>query len=144
MNCEDIETLISGYLDGELTQQESQRVRLHVEDCERCNKVYKQLLSVKNQMKTLSYPKSDEQLLEELEKDMTSSLAEKAAWSLLVVAGVIAILFLGYSFIFDPAISVWIKILYGLFALGGISLFISVLRQRLISYKTDKYKKVKL
>ena len=33
------ETSISGYLDGELTQRDDQRVRLHLEDCAECRAI---------------------------------------------------------------------------------------------------------
>ena len=32
------EALISGYLDGELTQGDAQRVRVHLEDCAVCQR----------------------------------------------------------------------------------------------------------
>ena len=35
--CSSIEAKLSGYLDGELTQQESQRVHNHLQQCEQCN-----------------------------------------------------------------------------------------------------------
>ena len=37
------ETLISGHLDGELTQSAEQKVRLHLEDCGFCSRLYDEL-----------------------------------------------------------------------------------------------------
>ena len=42
-NCEDIETLLSGYLDGELTQSDRQRVEVLMEDCEDCAKTFEEM-----------------------------------------------------------------------------------------------------
>ena len=36
-DCQETEPLISGYLDGELTQSDRQRVDLILEDCEQCS-----------------------------------------------------------------------------------------------------------
>ena len=41
------EALISGYLDGELTQGEAQRVRVHLEDCVECRKTADRLGQIK-------------------------------------------------------------------------------------------------
>ena len=35
-NCHSVDELLSGYLDGELTQQERQRVEVHVGGCQHC------------------------------------------------------------------------------------------------------------
>ena len=41
------EGLISGYLDGELTQAVEQRVRVHLEDCEHCRAVHLRLAQLR-------------------------------------------------------------------------------------------------
>ena len=55
-----------------------------------------------------------------------------------VIIGGIAV----FSFLTDPGIEGFWKILISAFYLGLIGLFVSVLRQRLIERKTDKYKDV--
>ena len=39
-DCRETEPLISGYLDGELTQSDRQRVDLILEDCEQCSLIF--------------------------------------------------------------------------------------------------------
>ena len=41
------EELISGYLDGALPQVQSQRVRLHVEDCATCRSLLEELSTLR-------------------------------------------------------------------------------------------------
>ena len=42
-DCQETELLISGYLDGELTQSDRQRVDLILEDCRQCNETHQEM-----------------------------------------------------------------------------------------------------
>ena len=144
MKCEEAEIQISGYLDDELTQQESQKVRLHIESCTHCRKLHDELVSLRENMQQLSYPVSDEEMLDILERDLTAKTARSFGWVFVIIAGVV-LFFIGlYGFLAAPGMPTIVKILYGLFWLGGLSLFASVARQRIMTYKNDKYRKVKL
>ncbi len=144
MKCIEIEELISGYLDAELTQQESQKVRLHLETCEHCEQIHCEMLALKKQMSALSYPPSDLDRLEDLETDLTASLSAATGWILLGTGALIVIAFAIYQFLVAPDTPLLVKIFNSVFVLGGVCLFISVLRQRLMTLKHDKYRKVKL
>jgi uncharacterized integral membrane protein len=145
--CDQIEVLLSGYLDGELTQQEAQRVRVHLDTCAHCRQLHKDLTGLKAQMKHLSYPKSDEEILQAIETDLVASTGMGVGWVLLIL-GLLVAAGVGayglYLFFAAPDVPLGVRIFYGLFIIGALALFIAVLRQRLITYKHDKYKKVKL
>ena len=47
MKCQEIEVYLSGYLDQELTQQQEQKVRLHLETCSHCPEVLNRLEEAK-------------------------------------------------------------------------------------------------
>lgn len=145
--CTAIGELLSGYLDGELTQQQSQRVRIHIDTCAHCKRLHADLKSMKEQMRQLSYPISDEEMLDALEKDLVASGSASVGWTLLIIAAVIAV-FSGTTALFlyfaAPGVPVYVKLFNGLLVFGSLALFVSVLRQRLMTYKKDKYRKVKL
>jgi len=42
-DCNETEPLLSGYLDGELTQGDRQRVELILEDCAECARVFDEM-----------------------------------------------------------------------------------------------------
>lgn len=64
---------------------------------------------------------------------------------LLIVGGVLAAMGIGvYQFIVDPSASLVEKLIVGAIYGGFVVLFFSVLRQRLIERKTDKYKDVEI
>ena len=54
-NCEDIETLLSGYLDGELTQSDRQRVEVLMEDCEDCAKTFEEMKKLRGEISGIEY-----------------------------------------------------------------------------------------
>lgn len=145
--CTVIGDLLSGYLDAELTQQLSQKVRLHIETCAHCRSLYTDLKNMKEQMRQLSYPISDEEMLAALENDLVASSSGSIGWTLLILAALIAAASGAvalYLFLAAPDVPVFAKLFNGLVVFGSLGLFVSVLRQRLMTYKKDKYRKVKL
>jgi len=42
-NCQETEILLSGYLDGELTQSDKQKLDLVLEDCNQCVAKYQEM-----------------------------------------------------------------------------------------------------
>src|SRR5690606_16541356 len=108
------EILISGYVDGELTQQESQRVAVHVDDCARCQATFEQVAAVKEEMAALSWPNADEAMLARLEADLVSRGAGSFGWLLVLLGALILIGLALYGFISNPQVPSLIQIAYGL------------------------------
>jgi predicted anti-sigma-YlaC factor YlaD len=144
MECHDASTLISAYLDGELTQADAQRLRLHLEDCRDCARTHQELRLLKEQMGQLSYPNADAEMLKLLEHDAVSLLGKWSGWLLLLIPGLVLAAYGLYEFYSETGELILIKVLFGAFQLGMLILFITVLRQRLLTYKKDKYRNVKL
>jgi len=144
MNCQDIEIQISGYLDGELTQQQAQQVRVHIDSCEHCKKIYQDLKELKSQIGSLEYKDSDVEMLDKLESDLTSTVTRRGGMALLILGFCICVGFSLLMFFTASDVPFVVKLFYGLFIFGGLALFVSVLRQRMMTYKNDKYRKVKL
>ena len=145
--CAAIGDLLSGYVDQELTQQQSQRVQVHLDTCAECRKLHADLKNMKEQLRQLSYPISDEEMLEKLEKDLFASSSRNFGWIMLglgalaaIVAGTIGF----FMFLAAPDVPVLVKLFDGLLVIGGVALFVSVVRERLMTYKKDKYRNVKL
>jgi anti-sigma factor RsiW len=145
--CAAIGDLLSGYVDHELTQQQAQRVQIHLDSCAECRKLHGDLKNMKEQLRQLSYPLSDEAMLEKLEKDLVASGTRNLGWVLLVggalfaiVAGTVAF----FVFLAAPDVPIVNKLFSGLLVLGGVALFISVVRERVMTYKKDRYRNVKL
>ncbi|HEY0961688.1 MAG TPA: zf-HC2 domain-containing protein [Pseudomonadales bacterium] len=145
--CAAIGDLLSGYVDQELTQQQAQRVRVHLDTCEACRRLHADLRNMKEQLRQLSWPISDEDMLDKLEKDLFASGARNFGWLLLGIgalcaslAGIVAF----FLFLAAPDVPLLVKLFNGLIVVGGLALFVSVVRERLLTYKKDKYRNVKL
>ena len=133
---------LSGYLDGELTQQDRQRVELHLADCPDCASVLEELRALRQRMgqSGLSQRYAD-QWREDMD-DTGVKLSRGIGWLLLIAAAVVIGGIAVLGFLTDPGIEWFWKLLISGFYLGLTGLFVSVLRQRLIERKTDKYKDV--
>ena len=134
--------LLSGYLDGELTQQDRQRVRLKLEECSTCAQTYADLVRVRDQVRNADLVNQAPNWSEKM-NDVNVKTSAGLGW-LFLSAGVLLISAIaGYEFVFSGPIS-WAKIAVIAIYFGLACLFISVLRQRVIERKTDKYKDVEI
>jgi hypothetical protein len=136
--------LLSGYLDGELTQQTRQRVELHLDTCESCRGSLQDLEAVRARMGRARLAGYDSDRWRENMSDTTERMTRGIGWLLflgaLVLMGGVGV----YEFLTDPKVEMFWKVLISAFYLGLGALFVSVLRQRLIERKTDRYKDVEI
>ena len=153
IQCEAIEPLLSGFLDDELSQSESQRVALHLKHCEKCSALLTELETVHTDLKeTLheqsGYTAAEIEQLDKLLNDKPSRWLGTTARLLVIlgalVVGGYAIWELGLALWQDTSQPVWLRASIAALYLGFAGLFVMVLRQRIKSLKTDKYRKVKL
>lgn len=144
MECKQAEVLISGYLDNELTQQDAQQVRVHLDNCEACRTIFHELKQLKAQMGQLVYPQTDLEQLEVMEQDLVSRAGEWSGWLLILFGALLAFGYGVYKFFTAPDMPPLALLIHGAMTLGGFVLFLTVLRQRLMTYRNDKYRKVKL
>ena len=136
--------LLSGYVDGELTQQQRQLVSLHCEGCEECRETLSKLRELRHSIGKAQLSEVGEDKWRETMNDNNVQTTRNIGWlmfiaGLLVIAGIVV-----FGFLFSDEIPVGMKlIIIGVY--GGLALlFFSVLRQRLIERKTDKYKDVEI
>ena len=133
------ETLLSGYLDGSLTQAQAQRVRLHVEDCAACRREVAELAALRESTMGTRFRVPPEEDWPELPRTRASWWTRGAGWTavvawLVVVAGVAL-----YRFLSETGDPLEIFIVLGL--PGGVALlFLSVLLDRVRDLRTDRYR----
>ena len=135
---------LSGYMDGELTQQQRQRVELHLQGCEECTAMLQELSALRERMGQSRLSPAFEDKWREVMDDPGVQASKGIGWLLLIGAGMIILGVIIVAFFSDSGISTAWKILISAFYLGLAALFVSVLRQRLIERKTDKYKDVEI
>lgn len=139
--CRFDDTLISGHLDGELTQAAEQRVSIHLEDCSHCRTLLGDLQEMREATMSTEFQRPDDDQWDERPRGTTSLLTRGTGWVLAAVwlAGVI-----GYGLWAFWQSSA--NIIERLLVFGGLSalalLFISVVFDRISSSRTDRYREV--
>lgn len=136
--------LLSGYIDAELTQQERQRVEAHCDGCDKCNGDLIELRALRAKVGQSRLSELGEDTWREQMDDTTVRATRGIGWlmfigGLLVLAGYVI-----YQFVIEASMPLGIKLLFAAIYGGMGVLFVSVLRQRLIERKSDKYKDVEI
>ncbi len=136
--------LLSGYIDGELTQQQRQRVDIHCDSCERCRRELEELRKLRERVGKSRLSEYGEDRWRESMNETGVRTSRGIRW-LLLIGGVLALAGIAvYEFLTDPGLELHMKLFIGAVYGGLAILFFSVLRQRLIERKTDKYKDVEI
>ncbi len=142
--CQHIAELISGYIDGELTQQDRQRVELHWESCAECRQTYEEMSQLRQKVGQLTYGEMSNEEWSRMMNDLTVRTSRGAGWILNVVGLLIVVGYGAYEFAVDDEVPALVKNGVAGIVVGTILLFVSVLRQRLIVRKSDRYKEVQI
>jgi len=135
------EELLSGYLDGELTQAEEQRVRLHLEDHPETRPILEEMKRMRDATLTTAFKLPDDGHWDERPQGLPSLVARGLGW-LLTLVWVVAVAAFGLWQLATSPSGLLPKLLaFG--ALAGVGLlFVSVLLDRLRSARTDRYGRV--
>jgi len=135
------ETLISGHLDGELTQAAEQRVRIHLEDCGRCRTLLDELRAMREATMSTEFSTPGDSQWDERPHGGVSLLARGVGWFFAVVWAIAFTAYALWQFWQGSA-----DLVERLLVFGGLSavalLFASVLLDRLSSARTDPYREV--
>lgn len=142
--CHQINEMISGLVDNELTQQERQRVMLHIDACDTCKQHYETLCELKTAIKEAPMPTMEAEKIDAILNEPVTKLTQYIAWTAILIAISFSAIFTAVMFLGSSDISTTQKVITSLFWGGLIGVFLSVLRQQWLARKTDKYKGVKL
>ncbi len=136
--------LLSGYVDGELTQQQRQRVDVHCADCKECENDLVELKALRESIGKAGLSDLNQDIWREMMNDTAVQTSRGIGW-LLLIGGILIAAGIGVvSFLFSSSIGIVEKLFISAIYGGLALLFYSVLRQRLIERKTDKYKDVEI
>ena len=136
--------LLSGFVDGELTQQQRQFVTLHCEECSECQDHLARLRELRERVGKANLSEVGEDKWRETMDDSTVQTSRSVGW-LLFITGIVVIAGVGvFGFLFASDVPIGMKLIMVAIYGGLATLLFSVLRQRLIERKTDKYKDVEI
>lgn len=135
------EELLSGYLDGELTQADEQKVRLHLEDCRGCRLLLEDLQALREAAMTTKFSEPTPTEWGELPRGRASAAARGLGWVLVVIWAVATAGFAAWEVATGPE-DLGVKLLVFGGGAGVGLLLVSVLMDRIRAARTDRYRRV--
>ena len=143
MSCQDYKNLMSGYLDNELPDDRRQRLETHLQTCNACTQELQQFTAMKEELVMLKFKEPSDAELQRYWNRVYNRLERGIGWVLFSLGAIIALCYAGIKLIdkmtADPEISLVLKVGVIALIIGGVVLFVSLLRERLTLRKTDKY-----
>lgn len=147
MKCEEIRPYLSAYLDGEIGRDKKLEIERHLSDCEACRKEYQSFAKLKEVTDRMKFADLSDQLWAGYWKGIYRRVERGAGWIFLSIGAIVLLAFGVYQFfkefLVDPNISLIVKIGVSTCAFGAIILVVSIIRERLFLFKTERYKEVK-
>ena len=135
------EELLSGYLDRALSQGRSQRVRLHLEDCDHCRRLYDEMQELREVTMSTRFVVPPDDQWREVPRSSTSRFLRGTGW-LLVLVWLAAAGAYGLWLLITAPGHAWEKAFVFTGLSGAGMLFLSILLDRLKVLKTDRYRGV--
>ncbi len=134
--------MLSAYVDRELTQADSQRVRIHLDECPECRQALQQLRGLQRLTAEMKFTDPPEDKMEELERRLSVQAPRRAGWGLFLSGISVWLVYAVYLFVTSP-VQLFEKLAVGAVVIGLVLLFVSVLRERLLVLPHDRYRGVK-
>lgn len=132
-------------LDNELSEEEKETLDLHLKGCAECRKELKEFNKIKGVMKNMKYKELPDEVWERYWSKIYNRIERGLGWILTSIGTMILLFWGGFkaveNLIKDPALAVFLKIAILILLAGVVILFVSVLRERIFTYKKDKYSK---
>ncbi len=137
------ETLLTGYVDGTLTQGDEQRVRVHLEDCAVCRTAVSEMAGLRQVAMSSRFKLPSDTEWSESPRSGASRLSFGLGWLLLTSWGVAIAAFAVADF-WRTRTPVDLEDLLAFGGVAGVALlFLGVLLDRLKALRADRYREVR-
>ena len=137
--------LLMGLLDSELLEKERASIERHLKECLECKRELKEFQRMKGVVESMKYKGPPDEVWEKYWSKVYNRLERGLAWILVSIGTIILLFYGGFKavegLIKDPTIGVFLKVAILILLAGLVILFVSVIRERVFTYKRDKYAK---
>jgi len=137
--------LLMGLLDSELSADEKRSVEMHLGGCVECRGELEEFNNMKGVMKNMRYKEPPDEEWEKYWARVYNRLERGLGWILISIGAMILLFYGGFkaveSLVRDPTVAIFLKVAILVLLAGLVILFVSVLRERIFTYKKDKYAK---
>ena len=143
MSCQDYRQLMTGYIDGELSDAQRRELESHLRACEACTRELEEFVAIKENLTMIKFKEPSDAELERYWGRVYNRLERGVAWILFSLGAIVVLCWGAFKMIEeiiqDPNISLVLKIGVVSLVVGVVVLFVSMVRERLTVRKTDKY-----
>ena len=137
--------LLMGLLDGELSADEKTSVEMHLDGCVECRGELEEFNEMKGVIDKMKYKEAPDEAWGRYWSKVYNRLERGLSWILISIGAMILLFYGGFkaveSLVKDPTLAVFLKVAILVLLAGLVILFVSVLRERIFTYKKDKYAK---
>jgi Putative zinc-finger len=142
-DCEKYRPMLVGLIDDELMPEEINDVNKHLNRCEQCRQEFDEMAELSEKLGLPSFKEPEDEVLEQLWKSPYSHFVRNAG-IVLVIGGYLALVgYALYEFMINKSEETFSKIAIAGLIIGFLIILGSVIRERIKTYKTDRYKEVK-
>ena len=146
ISCEDMKFKTMAYLDNELSDSEINIVKIHLDECPDCRNKYESLNKVKEITGDMKFKKLPEMYWEEYWSHVYNKIERGLSWIFISIGAIIILSFAAWNamanLINDSEMSTFLKTGIFIFIIGMVVLLVSILREKLMVKKIDKYREV--
>ncbi len=146
MNNDEIKLKVMAYLDGELSESEMKEINRLIDDDEMHKEVYLSLKKVKEVTQEMKFVKLPEMYWDDYWEHIYNRIERGISWILISLGVIVLGSFLVWQFIealiVDQNIHVVLKAGILILLAGLVVLIVSILREKLMVRKVDKYREV--
>jgi predicted anti-sigma-YlaC factor YlaD len=147
MTCSEYQILISGMLDGELTDEQMADLKTHLNACPDCRKVVERGRIVTAALELASIRTPEDDFWDGYWAGIYNRLERNVGWIVFTVGALVlfcgSIFLLIKALLFDENTPLWVSIGGILTGIGTIVLVVSLIRERFRLDRHERYKDVR-
>jgi len=146
INCEEMSLRVMALIDSELEEEQISQVQEHLKNCKKCSDNFASLNKIKEITGKMKFKKLPEFYWDDYWKHIYNRIERGLSWIFLSLGAIIVLCFAGWEFlgaiIDDQNIHPFLKGGIFIFVTGIIVLIVSILREKLMVRRVDKYREV--
>jgi predicted anti-sigma-YlaC factor YlaD len=142
MKCDRFRELMMASLDGEISEEDRAELEAHLSGCPDCRREFDELREISELVGEIELPKPSEEDMMKYWPSVYARIERGAGWGLFMVGAVIWVGYGVYLFVTDPTIGSLTKFFIALPLVGIVMLLISVIRERVVVGRTERYKEI--
>lgn len=142
MACKDYEGLLMGFLDHELSPEETTEVNDHMQRCQSCRQSYDELAKTAEVLDAVAFAEPGDEVLKDIWKSPIDR-AERAVGFFLIFGGYLALIsYALYETLINDKGPIFPRVAGVAVVAGFVVLLLSVAREQLRKRSKDPYKEV--